>query len=49
LISTPEPEEKPSNVVNLMDALHRSVAGDRRHGARGHAGKQAVRRRKKAA
>jgi DNA end-binding protein Ku len=36
-IEAPEPEEKPSNVIDLMDALRRSVGSGRRHGARGHA------------
>jgi DNA end-binding protein Ku len=33
-IEVREPEEKPSNVIDLMDALRRSVAGGRTHGAR---------------
>jgi DNA end-binding protein Ku len=36
-IEVPEPEERPSNVIDLMDALRRSVGSGRRHGARGHA------------
>ena len=29
-IEVPEPEEKPSNVINLMDALRESVRADKR-------------------
>ena len=34
-IEAPAPEERPSNVINLMDALRRSVEGQRKGGARG--------------
>ena len=40
-IEAPPPEEKPSNVINLMDALRRSVEGDRKNSSRsGHAKKR---------
>jgi Ku protein len=40
-IEAPAPEEKPSNVINLMDALRRSVEGDRKQSSRaGHAKKR---------
>jgi DNA end-binding protein Ku len=49
-IEAPEPEEKPSNVIDLMDALRRSVGSGRRHGARGHAkSRKHATRHKKAA
>ena len=49
-IKVPEPEEKPSNVIDLMDALRRSVGKGARHSARGHAKsrKQAARHKKAA-
>jgi Ku protein len=45
-IKTAEPEEKPSNVVSLMDALKQSVQGKSsgRRGAKSHARRQAPRR-----
>jgi DNA end-binding protein Ku len=42
-IEAPEPEEKPSNVINLMDALRQSVRADRQGGHR--ARKRKTRRR----
>jgi len=43
----PEPEERPSNVINLMDALRESVRADR-HGGHPRARKHKTRRRKAA-
>src|SRR5262249_17336468 len=49
-IEAPESAEKPSNVIDLMDALRRSVGKGRRHGARGRAkGRKHATRHKKAA
>jgi DNA end-binding protein Ku len=51
-IEAPAPEERPSNVINLMDALRRSVEGQRKGGARGRAAARhhaSPRRRNKAA
>jgi DNA end-binding protein Ku len=51
-IKPPEPEEKPSNVINLMDALRESVRADTKRGhgsrARSNRRKAATRERKKA-
>jgi len=51
-IKAAEPEEKPSNVVSLMDALKQSVQGKtsgRRTAARSHARRSAPRRAAKRA
>jgi DNA end-binding protein Ku len=47
IIEAPEPEEKPSNVINLMDALRESVRADRQSG-HPRARKRKTRRRKAA-
>jgi DNA end-binding protein Ku len=49
-IEVPEPEERPSNVIDLMDALRRSAGKGGKHSARGRAGtrKHATRHKKAA-
>jgi DNA end-binding protein Ku len=51
-IEAPEPEEKPSNVINLMDALRESVRANSKRGhaaaAHGKTGQRKARRRKAA-
>jgi non-homologous end joining protein Ku len=47
VIEAPEPEEKPSNVINLMDALRESVRADRQ-GGHPKTRKRKTRRRKAA-
>lgn len=47
VIEAPEPEEKPTNVINLMDALRKSVRADRQ-GGHPRARKRKTRRRKAA-
>ena len=41
VIEALEPEEKPSNVINLMDALRESVRADRQGG---HPGRESAKR-----
>ena len=48
-IEAPEPEERPRNVINLMDALRESVRADKgRHGLPRKPGSRRTRRRKAA-
>jgi len=46
-IEAPEPREEPSNVINLMDALRRSVAEER--GGKRRRGKRTTGKRRKSA
>ncbi len=46
-IEAPEPEERPSNVINLMDALRESVRGASKSG--GHGPKRSKARKRKSA
>jgi DNA end-binding protein Ku len=49
VIEAPEPEERPRNVINLMDALRESVRADKgRHGLPRKPGSRHTRRRKAA-
>jgi DNA end-binding protein Ku len=51
-IEAPEPEERPGNLINLMDALREGVRADKKHGhgseSRRNTRKPRARRRKAA-